>query len=101
MLKRARRELLAENPEVCERMEIFSYMETAYEKVTEKLKAEELEYEKQGIELKYAERFSTFPFVKMMVDGTYKNKVSGGILDCLQTILWGTEKAENMYPEEA
>lgn len=100
VLKRARRELLAENPEFCDRMELFSYMKSAYKKVEEKLKEEESEYEKLGIELKYAERFSTFPFVKMMVDGTYKNKVSQGILDCLQTILWGTEKAENMYTED-
>lgn len=103
VLKRARRELLAENPEFCDRMELFSYMKSAYKKVEEKLKEEESEYKKLGIELKYAERFSTFPFVKMMVDDTYKNKVSVGILDCLQTILWGIEKEEpavNMYPED-
>lgn len=103
VLKRARRELLAENPEFCDRMELFSYMKSAYKKVEEKLKEEESEYKKLGIELKYAERFSTFPFVRMMVDDTYKNKVSQGILDCLQTILWGIKKEEsavNMYPED-
>lgn len=103
VLKRARRELLAENPEFCDRMELFSYMKSAYKKVEEKLKEEESEYKKLGIELKYAERFSTFPFVRMMVDDTYKNKVSQGILDCLQTILWGIKEekpAVKMYPED-
>lgn len=103
VMKRARRELQKENPEVCDRMEIFSYIKAAYQKVEKMLKKEESAYEKQNIHLKYAERFSTFPFVRMMVDDAYKSRVSEGILDCLKTILWGDESAKpavNVYPED-
>ena len=67
-------------------------------KVAEKLEEEEGEYEKLQVQLEYSKRFKEFPFVSMMMDGTYKEKINSGVFEYIETLFWESAKTESgMY----
>jgi hypothetical protein len=70
VLKRARRELLEENPETISKAECYKYVKDAYEKLIAVLERQDNKYaqlnkeqESSEIRLKYAEQLRTYPFI--------------------------------------
>lgn len=90
LMKRARNELLEENPSFISSRECYTYIVKVYKKIITLLDEQEEVYEGKGVPFGYARNFKNCPFIKVFLDEDdklpedFKNRLGAIIFNTMQ-----------------